>query len=51
MASGIIISLSCPICGEIVWEDDYVFLTYMKVFVHPECKIKLKQLLKGGNNV
>ena len=36
MASGCILNLACPICDEIVWEDNWVLA--IDEFVHFECQ-------------
>ena len=41
MANGCILSLKCPVCSEIIWEDDWDLCD--DIFIHNGCK---KQFIK-----
>ena len=48
MASGCIMG-DCPVCEELVWEDDWDMIDpgpeELLIFIHPECKGKANGLL------
>lgn len=48
MASGCIMGdCPCPVCDELVWEDDWDYVDTGKelIFIHPECKGKANGLM------